>query len=46
VISIDGRTIGSGKPGAMTGRLLEEFRKIRVQQGAKVVYAPQTTATH
>lgn len=44
VIAIDGRTIGTGKPGAMTGRLLEEFRKVRVSEGTKVVYKQQATA--
>ena len=44
VISIDGRTIGNGKPGAMTARLLEEFRKVRVTEGTKVVYKQQATA--
>jgi branched-chain amino acid aminotransferase len=44
VNAIDGRTIGTGKPGPMTARLLEEFRKLRVKEGAKVVYTAQPTA--
>ncbi len=33
VISIDGRKIGSGKPGPVTGMLLEEFRALRNSEG-------------
>lgn len=36
VIDVDGRTIGTGKPGAMTNRLLEEFRKIVYIEGTKL----------
>lgn len=43
VVQIDGRKIGSGKPGPMTARLLEEFRRIRVREGTQVVYAAQPT---
>ena len=39
VIAVDGRTIGDGKPGAMTKRLLAEFQKLRVRDGARVTYA-------
>jgi len=41
VISIDGRTIGTGKPGVMTGKLLEAFRELRVRDGYKVEYKAQ-----
>lgn len=33
VIDVDGRTIGSGKPGEVTKELLEEFRKIVTTDG-------------
>lgn len=39
VISVDGRTIGEGRPGPVTKRLLEDFRKLRVRDGVKVDYA-------
>ena len=35
---VDGRTIGSGKAGPVTLRLLEEFRKIVTVEGVKVEY--------
>ena len=38
VISIDGRTIGDGKPGKMTLEMLERFRKLRVSDGVRVSY--------
>lgn len=44
VVMIDGRTIGTGKPGAMTQRILAEFRKLRVVEGTKVVYAAEAPA--
>lgn len=39
VISVDGRKVGTGKPGATTKRLLEEFRKLRTKDGIPVPYA-------
>jgi branched-chain amino acid aminotransferase len=36
VVKVDGRTIGEGKPGNYTNRLLEEFRKTVVEDGVKV----------
>jgi branched-chain amino acid aminotransferase len=38
VVTIDGRTIGNGKPGPMTRDLLEEFRSVRSVIGTKVDY--------
>jgi len=45
VVSLDGRTIGDGKPGEVTGRLFEEFRKLRVQDGVKVNYETEASRT-
>ena len=39
VIAVDGRSVGTGKPGPVTQRLLEGFRKRRSQQGIAVPYA-------
>ena len=39
VISVDGRTVGDGKPGATTKRLLDEFRKRRTKDGIPVPFA-------
>jgi len=36
VVKVDGRTIGSGKPGKITLRLIEEFRKIVCKEGVKI----------
>ncbi|MFD2445514.1 branched-chain-amino-acid transaminase [Bacillus sp. CGMCC 1.16607] len=36
VVKVDGRSIGEGKPGNYTNRLLEEFRKTVVEDGVKV----------
>ncbi|MBE3596321.1 MAG: branched-chain-amino-acid transaminase [Hydrogenibacillus sp.] len=36
VVSVDRRTIGDGRPGAMTGRLLEAFRALVVVDGTKI----------
>ena len=36
VISVDGRTIGSGKPGPVAGMLLEEFRTLRNSEGTSL----------
>lgn len=40
VVKVDGRTVGEGKPGAYTNKLLEEFRKTVTEDGVKV-YKPQ-----
>jgi branched-chain amino acid aminotransferase len=39
VIAVDGRKVGSGKPGPVTKRLLEEFRKRRTMDGVQVPFA-------
>ena len=39
VISVDGRRVGDGKPGATTKRLIEAFRKRRTRDGIAVPYA-------
>ena len=39
VISVDGRSVGTGKPGPMTKKLLDAFRKRRTQDGIAVPYA-------
>ncbi|OEF95670.1 branched-chain-amino-acid transaminase [Desulfuribacillus alkaliarsenatis] len=36
VIEVDGRVIGSGEPGPITKKLLEEFRKITYTDGTKI----------
>jgi len=36
VVGIDGRRIGTGKPGAKTLQLLADFRELRVKDGVKV----------
>lgn len=36
VIEVDGRVIGTGKPGKVTNDLLKTFRKIVEQDGTKV----------
>jgi branched-chain amino acid aminotransferase len=38
VVTIDGRKVGTGRPGETTQRLLADFRKLRVADGEKVVY--------
>ncbi len=38
VVTIDKRTIGTGKPGKTTLSLLKDFQKLRVTDGAKVKY--------
>ena len=43
VVSIDGRQIGDGKPGARTHDLLARFRELRVRDGRKVVFNAQAT---
>ncbi|MDR2844553.1 MAG: branched-chain-amino-acid transaminase [Puniceicoccales bacterium] len=37
VIELDGRVIGTGKPGSITGKLLEGFRKKVTQDGTKIL---------
>ncbi len=39
VISIDGRQIGDGRPGALTKKLLADFRVLRTQDGIRVTYS-------
>jgi len=39
VISVDGRRVGTGKPGDVTRKLLAEFRKRRTKDGIAVPYA-------
>jgi branched-chain amino acid aminotransferase len=41
VTRVDGRTIGDGKPGATTGRLVELFRALVATEGVSVVAASQ-----
>lgn len=36
VVKVDGRTIGSGKPGKVTLRLTKEFRKIVCKEGVRI----------
>jgi branched-chain amino acid aminotransferase len=43
VINVDGRKIGSGKPGEKTKQLLAAFRELRVRDGEKVAYDTQAT---
>jgi branched-chain amino acid aminotransferase len=43
VTSIDGRQIGSGKPGETTRQLLARFRELRITDGRKVDYAKAPT---
>ncbi len=45
VVCIDGRTIGTGRPGETTLDLLGRYRKLRVEDGAKVEYNHQTAST-
>ncbi|MEH7804429.1 MULTISPECIES: branched-chain-amino-acid transaminase [Bacillus] len=41
VVKVDGRTIGEGKPGVHTNKLLEQFRKRVVKEGEKVVFTDE-----
>jgi branched-chain amino acid aminotransferase len=36
VVNVDGRIIGSGKPGPLTAKLTKAFRQLTVQRGTKV----------
>jgi len=38
VIEVDNRKIGSGRPGPFTKRLLDDFRRLRIEDGTKVSY--------
>jgi branched-chain amino acid aminotransferase len=38
VIALDGRRIHDGKPGPITTKLMAEFRKLRSEDGVRVVY--------
>src|SRR5688500_366486 len=40
VTRVDGRTIGDGKPGAMTARLVELFRALVAREGTAIVAEP------
>ena len=42
VISVDGRTIGTGEPGKTTLDLLARYRKLRVSDGVRVEYKTET----
>jgi branched-chain amino acid aminotransferase len=46
VVSIDGRKIGNGLPGAVTQRLLTDFRALRTRDGLRVTYEPAATPSH
>ncbi|WP_342490788.1 branched-chain-amino-acid transaminase [Bacillus sp. FSL R5-0422] len=41
VVKVDGRTIGEGRPGVHTNKLLEQFRKRVVEEGEKVVFTDE-----
>lgn len=45
VTRVDGRTIGEGRPGPMTARLVELFRSLVAREGTRVVAAPAGKAT-
>ncbi len=36
IVEVDARTIGDGKPGAITGRFLEQFKKIVTKDGTQL----------
>ncbi len=36
VVSLDDRTIGDGKPGPITKKILKEFRELRTQEGVSI----------
>ncbi len=44
VVKIDGRVIGSGKPGKKTLEMLERFRELRVHDGVRVHYPAAAAA--
>jgi len=39
VVTVDGRTIGDGRPGALTRLIMAEFRRVRVVDRARARYA-------
>jgi hypothetical protein len=43
VIAIDGRVVGTGRPGRNTKELLEKFQALCVKDGFKVQYQGQPT---
>jgi len=45
VVSVDQRKIADGRPGAITQRLLEEFRALRTQDGTRVDYEVAAAAS-
>ncbi len=45
VVTIDGRTVGNGKPGEITLDLLRRFRELRVTDGYKVNYDAAAAST-
>ncbi len=46
VIAVDGRKIGDGKPGAMTRRVIADFRELRKQDGIRVTYQTEPSPAH
>jgi branched-chain amino acid aminotransferase len=44
VIAVDGRKIGDGKPGALTRRLVADFKELRKRDGIKVTYQTERSA--
>lgn len=45
VISIDGRQVADGKPGPITGDLMDRFARLRVRDGHKIDYDRTPTLT-
>jgi len=45
VISVDGRQVGDGKPGAVTKQLTAAFQELRVRDGVRVSYDTQPAQT-
>ena len=43
VIAIDGRKIGTARPGETTQQLFDDFRELRVTDGVEVVYDTRAT---
>jgi branched-chain amino acid aminotransferase len=44
VTRVDGRTIGDGRPGTVTARLVDLFRALVAREGTPVVSAPSVAA--
>jgi branched-chain amino acid aminotransferase len=40
VTKVDGRTIGNGRPGTVTGRLHQLFRELTASEGSQLVGDP------